>query len=133
LIQFRPDARSSAESLRTWEGADVSRSRIQDKIAARKKRGIWMGRMVPLGYRVQDRALHVVDEHAAGVRDLFRRYLEIGLRLQPVLDAENVRLPVRIEGTGKTTGAGSSVVGISTSSSQARSTSDGLHRRQRSS
>ena len=67
-----------------------------------------MGGVVPLGYRVQDRALHIVEEHAEIVRDLFRRYLEIGsvVRLQAVLDAENVRLPVRIDGTGKTTGGG---------------------------
>src|ERR1700684_2064936 len=52
--------------------------------------------------------LHIVDGHAEIVRDLFRRYLESGsvVRLQAVLDAENVRLPVRIDGTGKTTGGG---------------------------
>jgi site-specific DNA recombinase len=87
---------------------EVTGERIRDKIAASKKRGIWMGGVVPLGYRVQDRALHIVDEHAEIVRDLFRRYLEIGsvVRLQAVLDAQNVRLPVRIDGTGKTTGGG---------------------------
>ena len=87
---------------------EVTGERIRDKIAASKKRGIWMGGVVPLGYRVQDRALHIVDEHAEIVRDLFRRYLEMGsvVRLQAVLDAENVRLPVRIDGTGKTTGGG---------------------------
>ena len=38
---------------------------------------------------------HVVEEHAAFVRDLFRRYLEIGsvVRLKAALDQENVRLP----------------------------------------
>ena len=41
------------------------------------------------------------------VRNLFRRYLEIGsvVRLKAVLDAENVRLPVRVVGTGRATGA----------------------------
>src|SRR6202042_2478324 len=87
---------------------EVTGERIRDKIAASKKRGIWMGGVVPLGYRVQDRALHIVDEHAEIVRDLFRRYLEIGsvVRLQAVLDAQNVRLPVRIDGTGNATGGG---------------------------
>ena len=35
-----------------------------------------MGGVVPLGYRVEDRALHVVEDHAEIVRSLFRRYLE---------------------------------------------------------
>jgi site-specific DNA recombinase len=87
---------------------EVTGERIRDKIAASKKRGIWMGGVVPLGYRVRDRALHIVEEHAEIVRDLFRRYLEVGtvVALQKILDGEDVRLPVRIDGTGKTTGGG---------------------------
>ena len=56
---------------------EVTGERIRDKIAASKKKGIWMGGVVPLGYRVENRALHIVEEHAVFVRDLFRRYLEI--------------------------------------------------------
>jgi site-specific DNA recombinase len=87
---------------------EVTGERIRDKIAASKKKGIWMGGVVPLGYRVENRALHVVEEHAAFVRDLFRRYLEIGsvVRLKAVLDDENVRLPMRSDGKGNATGAG---------------------------
>src|SRR5271154_3671609 len=87
---------------------EVTGERIRDKIAASKRKGIWMGGVVSLGYRVENRALHVVEEHAAFVRDLFRRYLEIGsvVRLKAVLDQENVRLPIRTDGTGKTTGGG---------------------------
>jgi site-specific DNA recombinase len=64
--------------------------------------------VVPLGYRVEDRALHVVDHHAAIVRSLFRRYLEVGsvVRLKQQLDAEDLRLPVRIDGQGRSTGGG---------------------------
>jgi site-specific DNA recombinase len=67
-----------------------------------------MGGAVPFGYRVENRALHVVDEHAEFVRELFRRYLEVGsvVRLKVILDRENVRLPVRIVGTGRATGGG---------------------------
>ena len=67
---------------------EVTGERIRDKIAASKKKGIWMGGVVPLGYRVENRALHVVEEHAAFVRGLFRRYLEIGsvVRLKAILD-----------------------------------------------
>jgi site-specific DNA recombinase len=87
---------------------EVTGERIRDKIAASKRKGIWMGGVVPLGYRVENRALDVVDEHAAFVRDLFRRYLDIGsvVRAKAILDQENVRLPTRTDRTGKTTGGG---------------------------
>ena len=87
---------------------EVTGERIRDKVAASKKKGIWMGGAVPLGYRVENRALRVVEEHAAFVRDLFRRYLEIGgvVRLKAALDAENVRSPIRISGKGRRTGGG---------------------------
>jgi site-specific DNA recombinase len=87
---------------------EITGERIRDKVAASKKRGIWMGDAVPFGYRVENRALHIVEEHAEFVRDLFRRYLEIGsmVRLKVILDAESVRLPVRIAGTGRPTGGG---------------------------
>src|ERR1700675_1499151 len=82
---------------------EITGERIRDKVAASKKRGIWMGGVVPFGYRVENRSLHIVEEHAGLVRDLFRRYLEVGsvVRLKLVLDAENARLPVRIVGTGR--------------------------------
>ena len=85
---------------------EVTGERIRDKIAASKRKGIWMGGVVPLGYRVENRALHVVEEHAAFVRDLFRRYLEIGsvVRLKAILDRENARSPLRTDGAGKTIG-----------------------------
>ena len=55
---------------------EVTGERIRNKIAASKKKGMWMGGVVPLGYRVEDRALHVVDNHAEIVRSAgFRRYL----------------------------------------------------------
>ena len=57
---------------------EVTGERIRDKVAASKRKGIWMGGVVPLGYRVENRALHVVEEHAAFVGDLFRRYLGPG-------------------------------------------------------
>src|SRR6202158_2156378 len=52
---------------------EITGERIRDKVAASKKRGIWMGGAVPFGYRVENRALHVVAEHAKFVRDLFQR------------------------------------------------------------
>jgi site-specific DNA recombinase len=87
---------------------EVTGERIRDKIAASKKKGIWMGGVVPLGYQVENRALHVVEKHAVFVRDLFRRYLEIGsvVRLKVVLDQEDLRLPIRADESGTTTGGG---------------------------
>ncbi len=87
---------------------EITGERIRDKVAASKKRGIWMGGAVPFGYRVENRALHVVEQQATFIRDLFRRYLELGsvVRLKAVLDQEDVRLPIRTVGTGRTTGGG---------------------------
>ena len=87
---------------------EVTGERIRDKIAASKKKGMWMGGVVPLGYRVEDRALHIVQDHAEIVRSLFLRYLEAGsvVRLKQHLDAEGFRLPVRIDGAGRSTGGG---------------------------
>src|SRR5580658_4007412 len=87
---------------------EVTGERIRDKIAASKRKGMWMGGVVPLGYRVEDRALHIVEDHAEIVRSLFLRYLEVGsvVRLKQQLDAEGFRLPVRIDGAGRSTGGG---------------------------
>jgi hypothetical protein len=87
---------------------EVTGERIRDKIAASKKKGMWMGGVVPLGYRVENRALHIVEDHAEIVRSLFQRYLEAGsvVRLKQRLDAEGFRLPVRIDRAGRSTGGG---------------------------
>src|SRR5213075_1556911 len=57
---------------------EVIGERIRDKIAASKKKGMWMGGVPPLGYRVQDRKLVIVDSEAEIVRSVFRRYAELG-------------------------------------------------------
>jgi DNA invertase Pin-like site-specific DNA recombinase len=85
---------------------EITGERIRDKVAASKQKGIWMGGAVPIGYRVQDRALHVVQSEAEFVNNVFRRYLETGsvVRLKTSLDDENVRSPVRISRSGRRTG-----------------------------
>src|SRR5690606_26097553 len=65
---------------------EVTAERIRDKIAASKKKGMWMGGTVPIGYRVQDRKLLVNEPEASFVRSLFNRYLE--LRSVPKLAKE---------------------------------------------
>jgi site-specific DNA recombinase len=56
---------------------EVTGERIRDKIAASKKKGMWMGGMPPLGYDVKDRKLVVNDDEARTVIHIFRRYLEL--------------------------------------------------------
>ena len=57
---------------------EVTGERIRDKIAASKKKGIWMGGTVPLGYDVKDRRLVVNEKEAELVRHIMRRYIDLG-------------------------------------------------------
>ena len=57
---------------------EVTSERIRDKIAASKKKGMWMGGPVPMGYRVDAKRLVVEPKEAATVRQLFDLYLELG-------------------------------------------------------
>ncbi|MEL6363150.1 MAG: recombinase family protein, partial [Pseudomonadota bacterium] len=57
---------------------EVTAERIRDKIAASKKKGIWMGGLVPLGYDKGDDGLIVNQNEALTVRTLFEKYLEVG-------------------------------------------------------
>jgi site-specific DNA recombinase len=51
--------------------------RIRDKVAASRKKGIWMGGWAPLGYQVRDRKLIVHQEAADRVRSIFRRFVQL--------------------------------------------------------
>jgi site-specific DNA recombinase len=57
---------------------EVTGERIRDKIAASKKKGMWLGGMPPLGYQVHDHKLIIVPDEADTVRRIFRRYLALG-------------------------------------------------------
>jgi len=57
---------------------EVTGERIRDKIAASKKKGMWMGGTVPLGYTVHDRKLVVNEAEAATVRMIFNEFLRLG-------------------------------------------------------
>ncbi|HRC27353.1 MAG TPA: recombinase family protein, partial [Alphaproteobacteria bacterium] len=57
---------------------EVAGERIRDKIAASKRKGMWMGGTIPLGYDVKERQLIVNEGEAERVRHIFMRYLEIG-------------------------------------------------------
>ncbi|GJE61101.1 recombinase family protein [Methylobacterium trifolii] len=85
---------------------ELTGERIRDKIASSKRRGLWMGGVVPLGYRVEARALHPVPEHAALIGLIYRRYLELGTvgRLKLELDRDGILVPERVDGAGRRTG-----------------------------
>ena len=72
---------------------EVAGERIRDKIAASKKKGMWMGGLPSLGYDVKNRKLVVNDEEALTVLHIFRRYVELkSVRaLQAELDAAEIR------------------------------------------
>ena len=72
---------------------EVTGERIRDKIAASKKKGMWMGGTVPLGYTAQDRKLVVNEPEAATVRTIFNEFLRLGSvhRLQQWLRENNIK------------------------------------------
>ncbi len=57
---------------------EVIGERVRDKIAASKRKGIWVGGPVPLGYRSVDKRLEIVSEEAELVRTIFESYLRLG-------------------------------------------------------
>src|SRR5512136_987088 len=57
---------------------EVTSERIRDKIAASKRKGLWVGGTAPLGYETKDRRIVVVEEEAERVRTIFRSYLRLG-------------------------------------------------------
>ena len=85
---------------------ELAAERIRDKIAASKARGLWMGGMVPIGYRAEARTLTAVPDEAALVRRIFERYLALGSvnRLKAELDAAGIRTPERLHRNGRRSG-----------------------------
>lgn len=85
---------------------EVTSERIRDKIAASKKKGIWVGGTVPLGYRVADRKLLIDEAEGATVRMIFERYLALGslLALVRELNGKGIRTRKRQLVAGRTIG-----------------------------
>jgi len=71
---------------------EVTGERIRDKIAASKKKGMWMGGLPSLGYDIQDRKLVINEAEAKTVQYIFRRYTELkSVRLLKAdLDAQGI-------------------------------------------
>jgi len=85
---------------------EVIGERIRNKIAASKRKGMWMGGVPPLGYRAQDRKLVIVDSEAEIVRFIFRRYAEIGSvrLLKDELEARSIQGKLRTSASGRLRG-----------------------------
>lgn len=85
---------------------EVTGERIRDKIAASKKKGLWMGGIVPYGYRVNNRRLVVDENEAPTVRQIFERYLALGSipALIEDLHSKSIRTRVRRLGSGRQVG-----------------------------
>jgi DNA invertase Pin-like site-specific DNA recombinase/DNA-binding CsgD family transcriptional regulator len=85
---------------------EVTGERIRDKIAASKRRGIWMGGNVPLGYEAQGRKLVVNPEEAALVVKIFEMYLELDCitKLRKYLEQAGHRTKKRLSPAGRVWG-----------------------------
>jgi site-specific DNA recombinase len=85
---------------------EVTSERIRDKIAASKRKGLWVGGNLPLGYEMRDGKVAVVEEEAELVRSIFRRYLELGSvnELLRDLRERNIRTKAKLLSTGTTRG-----------------------------
>jgi DNA invertase Pin-like site-specific DNA recombinase len=57
---------------------EVTGDRIRDKIAASKRKGLWMGGVVPVGYQASGRTLVPDEEQAARLREIYQLYLQMG-------------------------------------------------------
>jgi site-specific DNA recombinase len=85
---------------------EVTSERIRDKIAASKRKGLWVGGTLPLGYQMKDGKIAVVEDEAERVRQIYRRYLELGgvNALVRDLRERNIRTKSRLLTTGTTRG-----------------------------
>src|SRR5476649_851173 len=85
---------------------EVTSERIRDKIAASKRKGLWVGGPLPLGYHMKDDKIAVVEDEAERVRLIYRRYLELGgvNALVRDLRERNIRTKSRLLATGATRG-----------------------------
>jgi site-specific DNA recombinase len=81
---------------------EVTGERIRDKIAASKRKGLWMGGNVPLGYEPEGRTLVIVEPEAKTVRTLYRLYLELGTVRRVKDEADRIGLTTKVrQGVGQ--------------------------------
>lgn len=82
---------------------EVIGERIRDKIAASKKRGMWMGGCPPLGYEIKERRLIINEGEAKDIRYIFDRYLELGsvIRLKGEVEEKGIKSKSWLSRTGR--------------------------------
>ena len=87
---------------------EVTAERIRDKIAASKRRGLWMGGQVPLGYDADGRSLKIRDKEAATIRALYALYEHNGnvRAVKAAADQQGLRSRQRSTADGRQTGGG---------------------------
>jgi len=85
---------------------ELTAERIRDKIAASKRKGMWMGGRVPLGYDLQARQLLINESEAALVHHCYARYLELGCvsKLHEELIARAILSKRRVSRRGSASG-----------------------------
>jgi site-specific DNA recombinase len=85
---------------------EVTSERIRDKIAASKRKGLWVGGMAPLGYDTKERRISVNEAEADRVRAIFRSYLRLGSLnlLMADLRKRGIVTKIRTLKTGETVG-----------------------------
>ena len=85
---------------------EVTSERIRDKIAASKRKGLWVGGMAPLGYDTKDRKITVNEAETDTVRTIFRSYLKLGSLnlLMADLRKQGIVSKIRTLKTGDTVG-----------------------------
>jgi site-specific DNA recombinase len=88
---------------------ELTGERIRDKFAASRRKGMWMGGTVPLGYDVRGRKLVINAEEAERVRVIFERYLALGCvsKLREDLEQRGIRSKQRVMASGQAFGGGS--------------------------
>ncbi len=87
---------------------EVAGERIRDKVAASKRKGMWMGGTIPLGYDVKQRKLVANEEEAKLVNNIYNWYLELGSvsKLKAYLDDHGVKTKIRTNSSGCQSGGG---------------------------
>ncbi len=85
---------------------EVTSERIRDKIAASKRKGLWVGGMAPLGYDTRERKITINKAEAETVRTIFRSYLKLGSLnlLMADLRKRGIATKKRLLKSGKTVG-----------------------------
>ena len=82
---------------------EVTGERIRDKIAASKKKGMWMGGNVPLGYDANERTLVINPAEAETVRRVFALYRELGCVRRVKEEADRLGLRTKCSTTANGT------------------------------